>query len=244
MKRIILLLAGLILFAPALKADLAAAIREGNDQFAAGKFEEATKTYEEAARNGTVSAVLFYNLGNAWFRRGDPGRAILNYERALALAPRHPEAAANLRLARDQARALTAPPNRWEQVVGLSTAVHYAWIGLVAFWLGLFLLTRRLLGGPRPLLTAGATAAGLMALAAAFAIYTLETGINGQGLAIIVQPDVTARVATADNARGVLPLPPGSRVKLLSQRGDWTYAALPNGERGWIPAKGAEPVRL
>jgi hypothetical protein len=39
-------------------------------------------------------------------------------------------------------------------------------------------------------------------------------------------------------------LPPGSEVKVLSTRGDWVYAALPNNLRGWIPAKDAEPVRL
>jgi hypothetical protein len=39
-------------------------------------------------------------------------------------------------------------------------------------------------------------------------------------------------------------LPPGSEVKILSTRGDWIYAALPNSLRGWIPAKNAERVRL
>jgi hypothetical protein len=39
-------------------------------------------------------------------------------------------------------------------------------------------------------------------------------------------------------------LPPGSEIKVLSERGDWIYAALPNDLRGWIPANGAERVRL
>jgi hypothetical protein len=39
-------------------------------------------------------------------------------------------------------------------------------------------------------------------------------------------------------------LPPGSEVKILSTRGDWIYAALPNTLRGWIPAKNVEQVRL
>jgi len=41
-----------------------------------------------------------------------------------------------------------------------------------------------------------------------------------------------------------LALPPGSEVKIVSTRGDWIYAALPNNLRGWIPAKNAERVRL
>jgi hypothetical protein len=41
-----------------------------------------------------------------------------------------------------------------------------------------------------------------------------------------------------------LALPVGSEIKILSTRGDWIYAALPNNLRGWIPAKNAERVRL
>jgi hypothetical protein len=56
--------------------------------------------------------------------------------------------------------------------------------------------------------------------------------------------DVQARLATADTANSVLALPEGSEIKILSTRGDWIYAALPNNLRGWIPAKSTELVRL
>ena len=53
-----------------------------------------------------------------------------------------------------------------------------------------------------------------------------------------------SRLATADTANSVLALPPGSEIKILSARGDWMYAALPNDLRGWISTKDAEQVRL
>src|SRR5580704_484089 len=79
---------------------------KANEEYAAGHFQEAIDGYETLARSGKWSASLFYDLGNAYFRASDFGRAILNYERALALEPRHPEADANLRIARDEAHAL------------------------------------------------------------------------------------------------------------------------------------------
>jgi hypothetical protein len=39
-------------------------------------------------------------------------------------------------------------------------------------------------------------------------------------------------------------LPAGSEIKIISTRGDWMYAALPNDLRGWIQTKNAEQVRL
>ena len=67
---------------------------------------------------------------------------------------------------------------------------------------------------------------------------------KGRALAIVTGKDVQARLATADTANSVLALPPGSEIKILSTRGNWVYAALPNNLRGWIPAKDTEQVRL
>jgi hypothetical protein len=84
----------------------------------------------------------------------------------------------------------------------------------------------------------------LVVFAGIFAIWQLECGSKGSALAIVTGKDVQARLATADTANSVLALPPGSEIKILSTRGDWIYAALPNNLRGWIPAKNAEQVRL
>ena len=84
----------------------------------------------------------------------------------------------------------------------------------------------------------------LMLAIAVYAIFTLERGSKGQALAVVTGKDVQARLATADTANSVLALPAGSEIKILSTRGDWIYAALPNNLRGWIPAKNAEQVRL
>jgi hypothetical protein len=84
----------------------------------------------------------------------------------------------------------------------------------------------------------------LVSAVAILAMYTLERGSNGSALAIVTGKNVQARLATADTANSVLALPSGSEVKILSTRGDWIYAALPNDLRGWIPAKDAQQVRL
>ena len=47
-----------------------------------------------------------------------------------------------------------------------------------------------------------------------------------------------------DTAKSILVLPSGSEINILSERGDWIYAALPNDQRGWIPASSAQRVRM
>src|SRR5436305_13904414 len=84
---------------------------KANQEYAQGHFKEAIAGYETLVRSGPLSANLFYDLGNAYFRTGDFGHAILNYERALALEQHHPEGAANLQSARAAARALAIQQN-------------------------------------------------------------------------------------------------------------------------------------
>ena len=213
--------------------------------YRAERFEEAVKLYQSAAAAGARSAALFYNLGNAEFRTGALGQAILNYERALTLQPSHPEARANLLIAREKARALELRSRWWERYTARTTPRQLTLASAVAFWSAAVLLVMWRRWRRRSILLPffGAVAV-LVCVAAAAAVYAMETGPHGQALAIITGGQIEARVATADSAGSVLLLPTGSEINILSTRGDWIYAALPNDLRGWIPAGSAERVRL
>src|SRR5437868_10823791 len=137
--RIVISCAGLwLLCASILAAEPSAQFAKANQEYAAGDFKAAITDYEELVRSAEDTPNLFYNLGNAYFRQKDFGHAILNYERALALDSRHPEAQANLRLARDEARALELVPNRWEQWLTFADSNQFALAAAIAFWLGAF----------------------------------------------------------------------------------------------------------
>jgi hypothetical protein len=169
----------------------------------------------------------------------------LNYERALALEPHHPEAEANLRLVRDKARALELKRSALDRALTQFTATQYSIAAAVSFWIGAFALAIMLYARRRSAVQTALFVFSLLALAASiYGVYSIETGAGGRDLAIVTAKSTDARLATADSASTVLTLPPGSEVKILSTRGDWSYAALPNDLRGWIPAQNAERVRL
>ena len=111
---------------------------KANQEYAQGNFKEAIIAYEALVHAGQWNANLFYDLGNAYFRTRDFGRAILNYERALALDQRHPEATANLQIARDESRALELQQTRLERHLQFASINQYSIAATVAFWLGIF----------------------------------------------------------------------------------------------------------
>jgi tetratricopeptide (TPR) repeat protein len=218
---------------------------KANQEYAQRHFKEAISSYEALIRAGQLSATLFYDLGNAYFRMGDFGRAILNYERALALERHHPEAAANLQIARDEAHALELQQSVPDRYLQFASVNQYCIAAAIAFWLAAFAIVMLIFARRRSAtLIATLIFCVTVSAVAIYAVNALERGPNGSALAIVTGKDVQARLATADTANSILALPPGSEIKILSTRGDWIYAGLPNNLRGWIPAKDAAQVRL
>ncbi|TVM00242.1 MAG: hypothetical protein CV087_14845 [Candidatus Brocadia sp. WS118] len=59
---------------------------------------EATVQYEAILAGGFKNGQVYYNLGNTYYRRGELGKAIVNYRRAARFMPRNADLNANLRL--------------------------------------------------------------------------------------------------------------------------------------------------
>jgi Flp pilus assembly protein TadD len=50
-----------------------------------GKFADAAQKYQAATDTGFKNWILEYNLGNAYWRAGQIGKAVLHYERAFRM---------------------------------------------------------------------------------------------------------------------------------------------------------------
>lgn len=114
MKRLLLLLFALAVSvtsiavaggeAPAAQAGDTQLFASGNAAYEAGDYGAAIDRYREVAQSGVVHRDLYYNLGNAYFKSGDLGHAVLWYERSLELDPRNDDTRANLAVVRSMLR--------------------------------------------------------------------------------------------------------------------------------------------
>ena len=64
------------------------AFNRANVYYEQANYDEAIKQYSSVLESGYESGNLFYNLGNCYFKKGELGRAILNYEKARRLIPK------------------------------------------------------------------------------------------------------------------------------------------------------------
>lgn len=214
----------------------------GNELFEQGKFADAKQHYEKIIGEGKASANVFYNLGNADFRLGSPGRAMLNYERALALVPSHPEAQANLKLLREKSASKLPPVAWYAGFFGSQSLDRWTLAATIAAWLLIFGVAYLALSA-----RVEKTAAWIVSIASAGALAVCGAGVwlglKDQSLGVITAPLAESRLAPAEGAGVVEALPAGSRVHILSERGAWTYCELPGAGRGWIPQRMLERIR-
>jgi tetratricopeptide (TPR) repeat protein len=205
---------------------------QANDAYFAGDFEKARSLYDSVVRQGEYSAPLFYNLGNADFRLGDPGRAALDYRRALALNPDLAEARANLLLIQGETAARIVPPHPAQQFLPALPRHGWTLATTVSAWLTVFLLAALVAGYRRAAVWLATAAAAVACAYSATGLWIRHADGN---LGIVVAERAEARRAPTETAKIAETLPAASEVRVLLTRGQWTYCVLPDGAHGWLP---------
>ena len=212
-----------------------------NEAYQKGKYEEAKVDYIQIAGTRQYSADLFYNLGNAWFKLGDQGRAILNYERALILNPRLEEARSNLQTTLKIVGNDDRPTFR-EQIGAY--ADYFPLIASVAFWIAAFCLLPawRTRGRFAMIWRSLCISAAFICIGATGLTFWVGSGSKDPNRAVVVEPATDLKYGPAVTARPVESLQIGQHLQLISERGDWSFCRASSDNLGWIPTRKAERV--
>lgn len=215
----------------------------GNRAYDEGKFIEARRLYEAEVARGEWTANVFYNLGNANERIGASGLAMLNYERALVLQPTHHDARANLKFLQEQSLS-KLPVKTWSDLVfGVLSVSSWVVLASLAVWGVVFMVVVPFARGVR-LSSGGVFWLVLVLCVAGFASVAAWQSAGELDAGVIVAKHAEARQAPTERATLVDALPAGSRVRVLSVRGEWTFCELADGTRAWVSSALVEKVRL
>lgn len=232
-----------LVLAAALVATPRDAYNQGNRLYAAKDYAGAAAAYREALTGGH-DARVHYNLGNALFKSGKIGEAILNYRRATALAPRDRDVADNLAFARAY-RLDRFPQTQNPLALVLDRVFHrlsYAESALGAALLAAFaaLLLAAWIVWRRAALGIGAAVLGAGAL---FCFVTQQVWAADVGAqpAVVIVSEVSAASGPSDEAKQILLLHDGTEVRIRETRGEYMLVQVPGGG-GWIKKSAVERV--
>ncbi|MBI4372791.1 MAG: tetratricopeptide repeat protein [Candidatus Omnitrophica bacterium] len=219
---------------------------EANQLYAAAKYEEAAKVYEEIAKN-KPSAEVYFNLGNAYFKSKKLGQAVLNYERARRLNPRDSDVLANLSYVDRLLEYKIDDKRNWfvrkkEELLGRVT-INECWLlALFPYFVFVAGFMLALMRKQRPIFDQ----AGVIALCVViFCLVPLllkfsEAGRGRQGIITETQSEV--RYGPSTNDRIAFRLVEGLAVSIRDEKQDWYRIQLTDGRSGWISGSHVTPL--
>lgn len=226
-------------------------LQKANGLYKKGDFQGAAMMYEDIAKTYGVAPELYYNTGNAYYKAGETGRAILFYERALRLAPNYEDARANLDLAQTRVvdNIVQVPPffvKRWIDLLIKSLGVDnwYA-LSVVTFILTLFCLLFFVFGNSISMRKIAFYSAFVLFFAAALSV-TFAAVRKGQltnhNEAIIMSGTITIKSSPDKSGTDLFQLHEGTKVVIKSKLGNWTEIKLGNGNIGWLESNHIEEI--
>ena len=229
------------------QSPVASGYRQANAYYEQGVYEKAVEKYEQIA-GLAANGVIHYNLGNAYFRLGRRGSAILNYERARRLMPRDKDVIFNLKVARARnvdGFDLVKPPSGFSLIYGHLRADEIAWTGLTLCWLAAasfvayqFLRQDRI----RAVLRYVALATGVVWVCSLI-LLGLKVNDLGTPYAVVIADEVAVRSEPDVSADEIaLPLHEGAKIQLQEARSDWVRIYLPDENVGWLPVEAIERI--
>lgn len=237
-------LIALILGTVNLSANPSEDFQKGNTAFEAGKFADAIPVYENIIKTGQSSVEVYFNLGNAYFKTGNLGKSILNYERAYKLSNGNRDVKKNLEIVRAQLKdeIIPLPPffvaQFFSNIINLNSSTGWAILSLLFLWLGFTILSMKILGKKLPILENVARPSALFSISLGILFFILAFAKNANDFSkkeLIVLAKKTELKEGADRSSPkIITLHEGTKSEMLDQIGDWFKIRLADGEEGWI----------
>ena len=215
------------------------------------RFDDAIAAYEAMRAQSIEDGVLYYNLGNAYFKAGQIGLAVLNYERALELMPGDRETRTNLTFANELIAGDVEPAPlplviRW--LVQLYQRVRpdtLARVLSLSFVLAGVLLTIFLYDAWPSWRNAATAALVLCGLASLLSGVTLATKLNqaaNRVEAIVLTENAYVRSGPGEGSPRLAEVHEGLKVRVIGEREEWFQVTLANGLAGWIRRSEMEKI--
>ncbi len=228
------------------KADVNSVMQKGNELYKNNQYQLAIDEYNKLIKQGYEGASVYYNLGNAHYRLGKIGYAILYYEKALKFSPSDEDIKHNLTLARlgMKDKVDTLPPffifNIWEgllasfSITGWTIIVYIVFIVLLLCILAYFF--SKSAAQQRISFFSGAGLTALLILTIILLAVKMNKEFNIKH-GIIVEQSVTVKSSPDNSSKDEFIIHEGLKVRLEDNVDDWAKIRLDDGKIGWILEK-------
>ncbi len=247
MKKYLINIIYLLIFLSSLaKADSNSIMQTANEYYKNNRYQLAIEEYNKLLLDGFEGISLYYNLGNAHYRLGKVGYAILYYEKALKLSPNDEDVKHNLALAKLNLKDKvdTLPPffifNLWEGILAAFSVTGWTIIVYVIFILVLMVFVvyffSRSVTEQRISFFTGIGLTVILLLTVALLIVKMNKEFNTKD-GIIIETSVIVKSSPDYSSKDSFQIHEGLKVRIEDNVDDWVKIRLDDGKIGWITEK-------
>lgn len=223
--------------------------QQGNEAYQQEDWAAAVQHYEAVLAEGQSNGKLHYNLGNAYFKNNQLGKAVLHYYRAEKLLPGDADIRNNLDIA-NQNREDPIIENEDEAFL---SHINFIWRSVpypVVFWACLIALT---LAGLASLFiiakpNTGKWAGYVLVIAGLLGVLLLGTAflqhrqLVREDFAVILAAKVDVLAGPQARETVNFTIHEGIRCLILDETPGWYRIRLANGYNGWVPQSSLERI--
>jgi len=223
--------------------DVLRQFQAGNQFYSQGNFKEAIEQYLRITGANFVNEIVYYNLGNAFFKDNQLGKAILYYEKARRLAPGDLEITENLSLARTRIVDKVESPQEaflWRQLNRLLNFLpldQHTGLAVTLFVIANGLFTLFILAKSERLrrisLYACAFLGILFLIVGASNVFRIYQSVTIQEAVILAEKADVLSGPGEDNPT-LFSIHEGLKVKVQAELNQWSQISLENGWNGWV----------
>ena len=211
---------------------------QANIYYQEAKYEAAIKGYERIIALGLESGNLYYNLGNCYFKKGELGLAVLNYERAKGFIPNDSDLSSNYDYVLHELNLELKPFGNWFErkvyllfqpitIDLLTSLLCFIYIVLILFLtLGLFF------NRVKRLLPAVICVTAVLFILSADALVGRISLFNKA--AIVVSKEADVKFEPLENATTYFKLGEGSKVEVVEKAESWCKIRRFDNKLGWV----------
>ena len=218
---------------------------KGNALYEEAKYDEAINEFSKLPDRGLESGNIYYNIGNCYFKKGELGKAILNYERAKRMIPRDSDLKSNYKFAISRLEYDISEKSSWiKRITGLFNFLSLNEITILlssAFVLAvIFFILRLFIVGLRKYTLAVTVCLILAIMLLSIPLVERSTLLDKE--AVVITESSEAGFEPIENSTVHFTLYEGMKIQILQSKKEWVKIKRPDGKVGWVMGGDVERI--
>ncbi len=218
-------------------------LQKAEQAYDSKKYNDAILNYEELVKDGFKSYQLYYNLGNAYYKNNQLGKAIFYYELARKINPNDEDVRINLGIASAKViDKIDAKENFFisavkSNVLSSLSTTSWAWFSSISLLVACFLFFVFI--SSRKIILKRMSFLVSCFLIICFVItyllgYSALKSKSENKFAIIITKEIKIMNEPTAAATSKFNLHEGTKIRVVENNGGWLLIKLDNGNEGWV----------